>query len=715
MGTSIITHMVVVPEDTLSRRTTFFQGFSDFWFPEYAQILRALTFFPLDLIDPLLSAEQYIIARALGGGSKIQFLRADLLAQYLKMSSDKNLILWSGELTAIQVSEVIKEAKYELLHISVARIDGAICIHDLDAKVARDLAFGMLSDVAVHNDDLRQAKEYLEKVVSASIHSRVVEARGHNCTEPMMSVLANCGYQINMTPVEPSDSIEQHVLGMLELAKEIDALRPERWRDSPLRNNDSLVYCPSAYTFLYRAEGVIWKALNRELDNTKRNFLKNSVIRNRGYGNSVMQFDGQAMFNPYADKILGPLLREKQGELKLFTTVIGLFSVIQCIPAFRLPNSVMLHHGKLRAIGQLINSNNRKRREKLNLQFEEYSSAVKSDIGEELMQASFAGRDKIVCVCDLPVEWVTLNHLPIMYSHEVSRVPSTPGNVAISTLLSHTKKIYPYSSLCDILIVRSFAEGDPIAGHLVSTLNLMVESGRLKGLKVRVVDIVSRVDLVSALNDFKGLMVIFDCHGNHGGEEDSAWLEVGGERLSVWHIYQETRVPPIVLLAACSTHPVEGSHASVANGFLESGAQSVIGTFAPVDSAHATVFVIRLLERVEVYLPLVLAKRNYNWREVVTGLLRMSYVTDVLDLLKDEMQMLTKEDYDRIHLEANMSINAYEDKYWFEKFKASICKVLKYEKERGDLFWKTNFQFLDSMLFVQLGRPENIIIGQLSE
>ncbi len=715
MGTSMITHMVIVPEDTRSRRTTFFQGFSNFWFPEYTQILRALTFFPLDLIDPLLPAEQYIIARTLSGSSKIQFLRADLLAQYLKISSDKNLILWSSELTASQVSDAIKEEKYKPLHISMARIDGAICIYDLDEKVARDLALGMLSDSAVHNDDLRQAKEHLEKIESASTLSRVIEARGHNCTDPMMSVLANCGYQINITPIKPSDSIENHILGMLELSKEIDTLRPEQWRDSPLRNNDSLVYCPSAYTFLYRVEGVLWKKLNRELDNTKRNFLKNSIIRNRGYGNSVTQLDDQAMFNPYTDKVLGPLLREKQGELKLFTTVIGLFSVIQCIPAFRLPNSVMLHHAKLRAIGQLINSNNRKRREKLNLQFEEYSRAIKSDIGEELMHASFIGRDKIVCVCDLPVEWITLNHLPIMYSHEVSRVPSTPGNVAISTLLSHTKKIYPYSSLCDILIVRSFAKGDPIADHLVSSVNFMIESGRLKGLKVRVVDIVCRVDLVSALNDFKGLMVIFDCHGNHGGENDSAWLEVGGERLSVWHIYQEARVPPIVLLAACSTHPVEGSHASVANGFLESGAQSVIGTFAPVDSAHATVFVIRLLQRVAVYLPLVLSKRNYNWREVVTGLLRMSYVSDVLDLLKDEMKILTNEDYNRIHIEANMSINAREDKHWFEEFKGSVCEALKYEKEQGDLFWKTNFQFLDSMLFVQLGRPENIIIGQLSK
>ncbi|MEN5091366.1 CHAT domain-containing protein [Pseudomonas protegens] len=710
MATSMITHMVVVPDDTRERRTTFFQGFSDFWFPEYSQILHALTFFPYDLIDPLLPNEKYILARVLGGGSNIQFLRADLLSAYLKISTESNLVLWSSELTARQVNEAMEGVGEKPVHISIAKIDGAICIYDLDEKAIGELAIAMLSKAAKHNYEIRHAKEYLENLKFDPNPKPVFEAKGHNCTEPMMRVLASCGYQIKVTSVKPSDSIEEHVLGMVELAKEIDGLRPERWRDSPLRNNDSLVYCPSSYTYLYRADGAHWRKLNRELDNVKRNFLKNAIIRNRGYGNSGVQFDGGAIFNPYADKILGPLVHEKQSELKLFTTVIGLVSVIQCIPALRLPNSVMLHHAKLREIGQLINSNNRKRRQKLNLQFEEYSRSVKDDIGDKLMGASFANRSKVLCVCDLPIEWVAINNLPIMYSHEISRVPSTPGNVSISTLLSTKKKVYPYAALCDILILRSFADGDPIRDHLASAVNYMVEQGKFEGLQVSIVDISNREGLVSALNDFKGLMVIFDCHGNHGGEEDMAWLNVGGERLDIWHIYQEARVPPIVVLAACSTHPVEGSHASVANGFLESGAESVIGTFAPVDSAHATVFVVRLLERVATYLPLVLKRRNYSWREVVTGLLRMSYVRDVLDLLKDEMRLLSEEQYCRIHVDANMLVNLNEDRSWFEKFKASICEVLGYDQEQGDLLWRNNFQFLDSMLFVQLGRPENIII-----
>jgi hypothetical protein len=709
--TSIISHLVVVPTDTCERRTTFFQGFSDFWFPDYVNILSALTLFPHDIIDPFLSMENYIEARVLGGGLKIQFLRADLLKLYLAIGSEQNLVIWSTALTVDQVDTVLGAVQEKPLHISTARTKDIVCVDDLNKKLAKDLIVEMISKRSCHDEEMRKLKCSLEMVENTVNEEVVIEAKGHNCTEPMMGVLASCGRQINMTPIEPSGSINEHILGMVELASIIDELRPKEIQASPFRKNDALIHCPSSYTFLYRADGTLWQKINRKLNNAKRNFLKNSIVRNKGYGNSVIQINEEDIFNPYDDEFLGPLLREKQVEVKIFTTVIGLVATNQCIPAYRLPNAVMLHHSKLRAIGQLINSNNKKRREKLNSQFLEYGKAIKENVGETLLESAFKDREKILAVCDLPIEWVALDQLPLMFSHEISRVPSTPGNVAIDTLLSRTKSIYPYSALCNILIIRSFEDGDPIREHLVYNVRQRVDSGRLRGIDIAIVDLSDRASLVSALNAFNGLMVIFDCHGNHGGEEDSAWLSVGGERLDIWHIYQEARVPPIVVLAACSTHPVEGSHASVANGLLESGVQSVIGTFAPVDSAHTATFVIRLLERIAMYLPIALKKRPYTWREIVTGLLRMSYVRDVLEGLRDEHQLLTQEQYEKLHMQANISINMHEDEKWFEKFKASVCQVIGYDQAQGKIMWDANFQFVDTMLFVQLGRPENIVIS----
>nr|WP_285899607.1 CHAT domain-containing protein [Pseudomonas aeruginosa] len=229
-------------------------------------------------------------------------------------------------------------------------------------------------------------------------------------------------------------------------------------------------------------------------------------------------------------------------------------------------------------------------------------------------------------------------------------------------------------------------------------------------MSVTIVDISTKQELVDALNSFYGLIVIFDCHGSHGGEEGFAWLNIGGEKLDVWHLYQQARIPPIVILAACSTHPIEGSHASVANGFIESGVCSVIGTFAPVDSSHAAVFVTRLLERIAVYLPIVLKRREYTWREIITGLLRMSYVRDVMEGLRDRLGLVTQEQYESIHIQANMLINTHEDKLWFEKFRALIAEAARLDQDEIDKLWEEHFQFVESMLYVQLGRPENIVI-----
>lgn len=711
--TSIISHLVVVPTDTRERRTTFFQGFSDFWFPDYTKILSTLTLFPHDIIDPFLSMEDYIAARVFGGGLRIQFLRADLLALYLSVASEPNLIIWSTALTVEQVGKDLDAAQEKPLHISTSRIKDIVCIDDVDKNLARELTFEILSKSSLQNMEILKLQHSLENIEKPVAEAIAVEAKGHNCTEPMMSVLASCGREINMTPIEPSGSIEEHVLGMVELATLIDELRPKDSQAWPFRKNDALIYCPSSYTFLYRADGALWNKLNRKLNNVKRNFLKNIIIRNKGYGNAILQIDEENIFNPYDDEILGPLLREKLVELKLFTTVMGVVATNQCIPAFRLPNSVMLHHSKLRTIGQLINSNNKKRREKLNVQFLEYGKTIKENIGETLLISTFKDREKILAVCDIPIEWIPLEQLPLMFSHEISRVPSTPGNVAIDTLLSRTKSIYPYSALCNILIIRSFEADDPIKEHLTSYIRQRIDSNRLRGLNITTIDISDKEDLVKALSAFSGLMVIFDCHGNHGGEEDTAWLSVGGKRLDLWHIYQKVRVPPIVVLAACSTHPVEGSHASVANGFLESGVQSVIGTFAPVDSAHAATFVIRLLERIAMYVPIVLKTRPCTWREIVTGLLRMSYVRDVLESLRDEHKLLSHELYEKLHVQANISINMHEDKMWFEKFKTSICHALGYDEAQGKIMWEVNFQFVETMLFVQLGRPENIVISKI--
>lgn len=710
MITSMISHLVVVPDDSIRRRTTIFQGFSDFWHPDYLTILKVLTRFPHDLGDIYFTGAEFVLTKIIGSPLQIQYLRADLIELYLSTQESPQTIVWSTELTV----DVVKAAIGERLitHISTSHRDGVINIDSLNDEYVLQLISGILEILEKQSDEFKNFKKIVEQKIKQSPPEKlVVYSKGHNCTEPMLDVLVRYGAQVNVIPIKPAGNISEHIAAMIELGAVIDGLRPKDILALSSRQNDVIVHCPSVYTYLYRADSAHWKKLNRKLNNPKRNFLRRTLIRNNGYGNSAIQISQQDLFNPYDDPILGPLLYDRQVELKIFTSVIALVAVNQFIPAFRLPNEVMLHHDKLREIGNLLSSNDKKWREKLNGKMLEYGRLIIEEIGEPLLTSSFNHRrEKILAVCDFPIEWIPIEQLPIMFKYELSRIPSTPGNVTMDVLTSRPKSGLRYSDLCNVLIVRSFSEGDPIKDHLSGTVKAMQQSQRLPGMDIRIVDVKNRQEIVDALNAFTGLMVIFDCHGGHGGETDSAWLAVGDEKLNVWHFYQEARIPHIVVLAACSTHPAEGSHASVANGFLESGAFSVIGTFAPIDSSHATVFVIRLLERIAVYLPIALKRRPYSWREIVTGLLRMSYVRDVLEGFRDRLGLLNQQQYEEIHIQANILINTYEDEHWFEHFRSMISQEIGLDKVAESKIWDEHFQFVETMLFVQLGRPENIVI-----
>lgn len=712
MRTSAVSHLIVVPSNSNERRTTFFQGYSDFWHPDFIKILRCLIFFPHDASDIYLSGENFVKARSIGACLQVDFLRADLLEKYLALGYNPLTVLWSTDETVELVESSLSKLSLKPLHITTSNRKGVTSLFDLNEDVVNKLTDDLFARAASSDSELNEFRVILEsngfrKRESVALR---LNAKGHNCTEPLIDILVNYGAKIKVTGIKPSGSTTDHISGMLHLMAEIDSLRPDDVTKSPFRKNDAIVHCPSVYTYLYRADEKQWRDLNRHLNNPKRNFLKAAFIRGKGYGNSSLAISEEDMFNPYEDKILGPLLRDRQIELKVFTTTISIVASNQFIPALRLPNSVMLHHNKLREIGQAVNSNVRQWHEKLSEKFFEYSELLKSDIGESLLSGIFNKREKILAVCDFPIEWVSIDLLPVMFRYELSRIPSTPGNVTTNILLSIPKHAYSYSALCDILIIRSFDENDKIRDHLSKVVQWGQDEGRLKGLKVQLVDVASKDEIIEVLKSFKGIMVIFDCHGGHGGEKDSAWLHVGGQNVDVWHIYQSTRVPPIVILAACSTHPVEGSHASVANGFLESGACSVLGTFAPINSGHAATFVIRLLTRVAVYLPIALKSRPYTWREIISGLFKMSYIRDVLTYLRDDKKLLSQTQYADIHVKTNALINSLEDREWFDKFKLLIGVELKIDEHATNELFLNNFQFVETMLMVQLGRPENIVI-----
>lgn len=709
----MIRHIVAMPPDIGDDKSSYFQGFSISLFPDYLAIFNALVFFPQDAFDPFLQGADFIFSKMAGSGLDVYLLRADLLSSE-PLDFDRSLnIVWSTTATVDFVSPFLDRFDVRPVHITSGECDGAVSLTELTPEIAAQLTVDLIRRAGAHDFELAPIVRLAEEGAAAArtADSLNISPLQHNCTVPLTKLLKVYGAELNESRLAqpPLDSQVQYVEGITELVRAVDGLRHGIEELPRIRKNDALLFCPSNYTYLYRANSHHWNEIYRKLSRERRNFLKQALIRNQGFGNLACEISDPETFNPYDDEVIGPLLAVRQHELLLFTFLVSISAVNQFVPAIRLPNAVMLHHDRLANIYALVNSSRRGRTQELNRKVGEYSRTIQRELGMELMDVAFGSREKLLAVCDFPIEWISIDLLPAMFRYEMSRIPSTPGNLTAQVLLSGQRVMMPLSALADVLIVRSLAATDPIRNHLSDSVDYFGEKGGLDNLRLELVDVTSEAELIEALNQFKGMTVIFDCHGNHGGEESHAWLLIGAERVDVWGLANRTRIPPIVILAACSTHPLDGSHASVANGFLRSGAISVMGTLAPVSAIHTGVTIARLLYRMSTFIPIATKGEPRSWRDIVSGFLRMSYTTDVLRDLHHVLGAITASQYHKLHLDANLSING-EDPEWFDKLYAGIRSAIGKDDESLRELFLQRYQFVETMLFAQLGRPENLFI-----
>lgn len=711
MSPSTIQHIIAMPTDAPASGQTIFQGFALALKSDYLSIMEMLVRFPHDMMEIGLAGRQFVASKMAGSALCIRMIRADLLTLDHADVRGQPTVIWSTDKSAANVEAMLHGFVVRPLHITVNSFSGAVSMAHLSNEAIYDNLLALAEQTAAHDNTFHVLVEFMKA------HPPAKRERGllpfvpqmHNCTIPSAEVLRLYGYSFeNSEAIKPAPDIETHINAMVEFAERIDQLRQGQGQEvHSLRKNDAIIFCPSIFAVLYKVDNKIWNPILRGLDRDKRNFVKAVLLRNKGYGNGPIEFSGKKFegLNPYANPVVSSLLVHRQFELKIFATIIAILTANQFIPAFRLPNAVMLHHNKLSDICSLVSSNKPTRIADLNRHLTEYSATVRSEIGEKLWKSTFNGRERLLAICDFPIEWLSIDGVPAMFRYEMSRIPSTPGNVTANVVLAHPRTTVPRTALDNILVIRSFAANDPIRGHL----ELAIGQYDLGRIKVMIVDVSTRDELVNAINAYQGAMLIFDCHGNHGGKMEPAWLQIGKEKVDVWGLKHEARMTPIILLAACSTHPVDGSHASVANGFLANGVLSVLGTYAPVDSAHTAILIGRLLYRIAAFLPLITKHRPVTWREIVGTFFRMSYVTDVLRDLHEVRKAINETQFRKLHEEANMAINASVPD-WLEKLQQGVADSAGIVLGDVRNIWATRYQFVETMLFGQIGRPENIFI-----
>lgn len=522
----------------------------------------------------------------------------------------------------------------------------------------------------------------------------------HGITAPNQVLLESLGFNVKGEPgvvLSEHARAEKAVVDTFNLV--IDVLQ--------LRKSEAVVYLPAVKAPFYDFKSQLWNQILRRIPiKVNRQFVQ-LLFRNSSYSGG----DAPAGFYPNAamrDPLVRCILRTRKAELIATSSAVALMCTVESMPSLRLSNKLNLFSSYYKSLEYFSKLDGEKPKKQLQKKFAELNAELTRALGNDTRQ-SILGLTTACTICaDAPIEWTYLGSLPLMISHEVSKIPMTPGNILLQSIASGSRFILPAQAFRKVLVIRSFSDGDPLKKILERAISGFPLSD---AMQVKFVDVQTEAELISALNSYDGHIVVFDCHGDHGGTGDVGWLQIGNERVVTWELAHRARIPPIVMLSACLTSAVGGSHASVATGLLGCGALSVIGTLLAVNGIHSAIFMARIVYRMDAFLNALQKMKitSITWRTFIAGFFRMSYMTDVLRYFCKDLNLISQQISNEIHLEANININSLNPD-WYSAFLERLAVAT--ELATPTILEKilVNQPLMETMRYCQLGMPEKIVI-----
>ena len=691
-------YVLVVPDDAPDEEATPFQG----WNTEVADrrflgLVHLLSCLPGSLDEIFMTQEELLVSRRREIFKDVMAVGAHVLKVLNFAVEDQiTVFLFLPDQLQNVVETQVRLGRPTLL-LSPDQSPGVIDTREIGGDLYCSIDAQLL--------DLLSRNAPPQKKLRAQYHSHVKLPALHGIVVPNQVLLESFGFSLDGQEGKVLDSHEHAVEIVTETLKiTLRTLYEDRWQPGEI-----IVYAPAVKAFFYDFKNQAWNQVFRQIkEKWKKKLIENMLFRSKSYSSAAIAMGGEVPQNPYDDPVLGPILSWRQSEVYATSAAVGLLSSVENIPSVRLPNAVNLHLGELRNIESLSKRHDEKGRSLLQRKFLELSNALREEIGEETLSLIVGQGDACKLCTDVPLEWIYVGRLPLMISHQVSRIPMTPGNMLLQSAASSLAIRLPAKLLYKVLVVRSFKPHDRIRDHLEKAISVYDISDRME---ITIVDVQGEDEAIKALNAFSGGIVVFDCHGGHGGRESSGWLQFGNECVNTWELAYRARIPPIVLLSACSTAPIGGSHISVANGLLRSGASSVMGTFLDVGGMHSAVLVARILYRIDQFLPAVKAMtfEAISWRAVITGMFRMSYLTEVLNYFKDVEKIIDGDAWSAIHLEGNNGINSLNPD-WYEDVLAQLAQLTGIDVDTLAAKITTDHPLMETMYYSQIGMPERLII-----
>ncbi|MDD9199991.1 hypothetical protein [Aliivibrio sp. S2MY1] len=708
--TSVV-HILIVPDTKKPEDQSPFQGYLiDLFDEKYISLMHIMSIYPTSANEIYMSNEELISFRNMYSIGNYLILDKSSFTKRMSAFDGFPFIYCYciGKEEVCLVNEVCKDFKYPPVTVGFEEQNEVILKDEFNAFFLDDSISNRLERAILDATFPDKALEFFKKRKKREKHIQRLEipSFSHAVTNPNEAVFYGLGFELpNIEKLKSGSNKEVYIDAILATSHALLEITNKEV-DVSIKS-DLIIYCPSIYTHLYSFKSQFWNQIIRKESKVAKDFIMNGLFKNPNYSGFNIKINDDTQIDKITKSpTVFNIQAARKFELALSSAAINLLSVSNNSPAIRIPNGINFYHSELNDIESLSKSGTDKSKIKLKRKFAQLTTKMRDEIGDRLCDFISQNSSSLTLCTDAILEWLPIDRIPLMFSHEISKINTTPGNKFIQECVNFSSITVSKKHLMNITVIRSFKDNDPLKFILENSINHYAKIDNV--VNITFIDVGSSDELIEALSRCKNNILIFDCHGNHGGSESHGWLQIGNEKVDTWKL--PVVYPSVIILSACLTSAIGGSHASVANGFLSRGAMSVVGTLLPVDAVDSAVFIGRLIYRISGYLN-ALSKLNVgliSWRQFLSGLLRLSFCTEFLIMLRDDKKLFDQAKYEKIHTDCNMIINTHLNG-WYDMVLSVIHNETGVDMNEIDKMVQ-NIGLTETMFYSQLGRPETIVI-----
>jgi len=689
-----------------------------------AEPLMVAATLPADIREPHTDRSSVLVQRLFRGiWPFVTPISIDAVAEVHRIvGTPFQVFLTNDETVAEAVDLVLKDAEAPVFHASSIPGSGRISIRDLltdgISKYTREVL-----DALASRDEwkvfVRQARQLISAEPQFRPRKHHLQAGHHNVVMPNEIALMAFGWKFHRSkpisqPLMAENSSETYINRICESADAVAEERERLLKGMPNAPRDHRYVLAVASVYWGHYEN--WRAQVQESAPELREDLKRayaSVVQAKTYFDWVK---ADEFGKPAVGKLYLAMNQVRGADMRTFTAGLSLLAAASLVPVLRLEPRLNSIRGDLKMLADCTRAEAQRRIEwKTSRLMTRLGHKMRSLIAPPFLQRidapARAGQiEGMKLVSDLPLELLPTAGIPLGLRYDTSRLNPLPGNMFLQQC-SLPPIVLPQERFEEILVIRSFAPDDHLKPLFERATSFVSTSEPTQKIRYRIVDVENEGEFVAALNDYEGAIVVFDCHGRFEETLGMGTLVIGGASLNPWDLKNRIQMPPIVMFSACDTQPIDGSHSSVATAAFALGARAVLATILPIRARDAAVFSGRMSLRLALFVPEALKYRTLlTWREVVSGMLRMSHCTEVLRRLMSHARLsLGEDEFHNVLLTANVAINGRKA-HWFEAFLEELATCsgrtlgsLKEDVER----WAG---MTEAMKHIQLGAPESIII-----